>query len=416
MAAKFQDFFYNYIWNPHEKKVGQAYNPLNGSESYSKIFGDENFTSERVSELRAHQLATVYTCINVRAQTIASLPINVFKEKGNKKESISDHPVYYPLAHQPNNYMSSANLFMTSMIHADSWGNSIIAIHRDGFQRPTSFEIIQPDSWDVKIVEGNAYYKINGDVVPASEVLHFRWFSLDGLIGVSPIRQNAITMGKALKADRYSSMALGQKPPGILTYEGEMRPESRAENQKSWKEDLISGRTPVLSGRWKFEPIMLNAQDAAYIETEHMTDQKIAGIYRVPPSFLQDYARATWSNAEQSDLIFAKHTITPIIRVIEQECNMKLFTEREKKNTYVKFNLNGLLRGDLAARQSFYQSMVNSGVMNRNEARSLEDMNPYSGGDDFLVQGAMAPADLLREKYQKEVLPTVQKNGHKIFN
>lgn len=424
MAGKLQKWFNDNIWDVSSKSVGPYYD-LKGTTAYSKFFGEfENFSDENVSEKRAHQISTVYTCINVRAQTVASLPINIIKEdsKGLKKV-LEDHPAYYPLAHEPNSYMSSANLFMTSMIHSDSWGNSIIAINRDSFMRPTSFEIIMPDDWQVTVVDGKAFYKIRGLVYNSSDVLHFRWFSLDGLNGISPIRQNMITMGKAMKLEKYSSMAIGQKPPGILSYEGDIRPETKAENQKSWSKDLTEGKTPILSGKWNFQSIMLSPDEAQYILTAGLTDQKIAGIFRVPPVFLQDYQRATWSNAEESDLIFVKHTIMPIIRIIEQECNMKLFTDREKKKTYVKFNLNGLLRGDLAARQAFYQSMVNTGVMSRNEARGLEDMNAYPGGDDMLVQSAMAPADMLRDFYKNKVLPTAQPvngkeklNGQNIYN
>ncbi len=107
---------------------------------------------------------------------------------------------------------------------------------------------------------------------------------------------------------------------------------------------------------------------------------------------------------------------------------MKLFFEREKNNMYTKFNMNGLLRGDMAARQSFYQSMINTGVMSRNEARGFEDLNEYEGGDVPLVQGAMIPADqqgidALRKKMETEVIPSATKpngtkhiNGHGVLN
>jgi HK97 family phage portal protein len=292
------------------------------------------------------------------------------------------------------------------MIHADSWGNSYIGINRNGRGVVSSLDPLQP--WqceNIQVKDGNAYYYINGMVYPARDILHFRWWSLDGLNGVSPIRQNAITMGKAIKAEKYSSMSIGQKPPGILSYEGNMTSEQRAENQKTWKEDLIAGRTPILSGRWEFTPIMLSPGDAQFIEQEKLTDKKIYGIYRIPPVFAQDFERATFSNAEQSDLIFAKHTILPLVRMMEQECNMKLFSEREKRNTYLKFNMNGLLRGDTQARSQFYNIMRNIGAMNANEVREREDMNGYEGGETYTMQGANIPVDMLRDFYESKVDP-----------
>ncbi len=402
MGARLQNWFNKTIWDVSKSSAGPNFD-LKGTDSWTRLVGyQDDFSGEPITERRAHQLATVYTCINVRAKTIASLPINILQEddKGNK-QSLSDHPAYYPLAQQPNNYMSSANMFMTSMIHSDSWGNSLIGINRDGRTRPQSFEIIRQEDWNAKISNGEAWYNIRGEMYRASDVLHFRWFSFDGLIGVSPIRQNAITMGKAFKTERYSGMTLGKKPPGLLSYEGEMKPETKAQNQKNWKEDVENGETPILSGRWKYQPIILPPGDAQYIETEGLTDQKICGIYSVPPSFIQNYVRMTWNNAEQVDLSYTKHTIIPIVRVIEQECNMKLFTEKEKKNTYVKFNLNGLLRADSKSRAEFYTAMRNVGGMNGNEIRELEDRNQYSGGDIFTTNAANIPMDQLRDYYKK---------------
>lgn len=408
MAAKFQNWINENIWDFTKKSVGQTYD-LKGTEAWSKIIGfDDNFSNEPVTEKRAHGIATVYTCINVRSQSIAALPINIIKEtdKGDK-EFLVDHPAYYPLAHQPNSYMSSANMFLTAMIHADSWGNSYIGINRNGRQEVTSLDLIAP--WDVnevKVYGGNAYYNVRGEDYRSRDILHFRWFSYDGLNGVSPIRKHQMTFGKALKAERYSAYALGKTPPMLLSYEGNQTPEQKAENQKTWEKDMMSGRTPILSGRWDVKQLMLNPVDIQYVQSEQLTDKKIYGIFRIPPVFAQDFERATFTNAEQSDLLLAKHTISPLVRVIEQECNMKLFGEREKKNTFVKFNMNGLLRGDSTSRAEFYNKMRNIGAMNANEIRGLEDMNQYEGGEIYTVQGANVPIDQLREFYSSKVVPT----------
>jgi HK97 family phage portal protein len=411
MAGSIQIGSFNMSWG-QKKSVGPTFD-LKGTSAFSQIFGETNFSEETVTEKRAHGLATVFTCINVRGRTIASLPLNVMIEENSEKRILTDHPAYYPLAHQPNSYMSSANMFLTSMIHSDSWGNSVIGINRDSRGKPSSFDIVCPGDWTVTKVDGEAWYKINGLMYHSRDVLHFRWFSYDGLEGISPIRLNANTMGMAFKQDRYSTMALGQKPPGILSYEGTLTDVQRAQNQKSWKEDLSIGQTPILSGKWEFQPIMLPPGDAEYIMGKKLTKQEIYGIYQLPPVFAQDYERATWANAEQADLVYAKHTITPICRVIEQECNMKLFTEKEKKNHFVKFNMNGLLRGDATARAAFYTAMRNIGGMNGNEIRDREDMNAYDGGEIFTVQGANVPVDQLRDFYSSKVLPTAQPNGQK---
>lgn len=424
MAGKIEIGSFRLSWGEHTSSSEGVTYDLKGTEALRNIAGfNDNFSEERVTERRAHGLATVYTCINVRARTIASLPINVVKEEDGTKESITDHPAYNILAHEPNRYMSSANLFLSSMIHADSWGNSIIGINRDSRMRPTSLDLILPDEWDVVKHNGNAYYRINGEDYESKDVLHFRWFSYDGLRGVSPIRLNQMTFGKAFKENRYSSMSLGQRPPGMLSYEGNINPTQAAQNQESWKKDLAAGRTPVLGGKMTYHTFMIPPGDAEYVDTAKLTDQKIYGIYQLPPAFAQNYERMTWSNSEQADLVYAKHTITPIVTVIEKECNMKLYTEKEKKFMSTKINMNGLLRGDSAARAAFYTAMRNIGGLNGNEIRDKEDMNAYKGGEIYTVQGGLVPADQLREFYSSKVLPkeepkeqqepqNTKKNGH----
>jgi HK97 family phage portal protein len=222
-----------------------------------------------------------------------------------------------------------------------------------------------------------------------------------------------MTLGKSIRAERYQAYAIGMKPPGVLSYEGNLSPELKAENKKTWNEDLVSGKTPILGGKWQFQPTMLNPNEAQYVQTENLTDKKVYGIYRIPPVFAQDFERATFANAEQSDLIFAKYTIMPLLRVIEQECKMKLFSEREKKNSSVKFNMNGLLRGDTQARAAFYKAMRDIGAMNADEIREREDMNKYEGGDIYTIQGANVPVDQLRDFYASKVIPTVSDNGKK---
>jgi len=188
---------------------------------------------------------------------------------------------------------------------------------------------------------------------------------------------------------------MGKKPPGVLSYEGMLTSEQMKANQDNWNKGE-TGDVKILSRNWKYQPIMTPADDSAFAVSRRNNKTDLLGIWQMPPQFVQDLERSTFSNAEQMDLVYAKHTVTPICRNIELE----------KANTYTKFNMNGLLRGDLAARQAFYQAMVNSGIMNRNEARSLEDQNPYEGGDDFLVQGAMILADMLRDKMQSELIPS----------
>lgn len=421
MPGKLQQWFQNNIWDFSTRGHLDGLPTVNGTILQS-ILDLDGYSDEHVTVRKGLKISTVYTCVNVRAKTISSLPINIFREEGNKKTPLTDHPAYYLLAHQPNKYMTSANFWHTVSVHCDGWGNAYALINRDSRSRPSSLDLWEPWCVQVTMNDGDLYYSYKGETVPSRDILHFRWYSLDGICGLSPILENADVMGMAMKLKRYSTLILGAQPPGVLSYDGNLTPEQKAENKKIWSGGS-KGEVKVLSGKWKYEPIITPADQTQFIQTKAANEREIYGIYQIPPTFAQNFERATYTNAEQSDLVYAKHTITPPVTNIEKELNMKLFFEREKTNTYTKFNMNGLLRGDIAARQAFYQSMVNTGVMSRNEARGYEDLNPYPGGDDFLVQGAMVPADMLREQYENKLLPTVPAgqpkkyvNGHTYSN
>ena len=126
-----------------------------------------------------------------------------------------------------------------------------------------------------------------------------------------------------------------------------------------------------------------------------MQVEEICRVYRTPPAFVQDLTRATFTNAEQQDLHFTKHTILPWLRADEQEMNLKLFGGGEK--AFAEYNVDGLLRGDFKTRMDGYGRAIQSGVLKPNEAREFENLPPAEGGDKLLVQVNMTSIEKLDE-------------------
>lgn len=405
--AVLQDFWNRYIWSTkRDWSLSEHPFDINGN-LLTSIFDLDPDINENVSIRSAMQNATVYGIINVLSNTIASLPINVIQESGGKKTVLTDHPAYWILSQEPNSYMTAANFWKTVETHIAAAGNAYGKITRDSRRNPIAIDLWDPLQVTYNIEEGILWYSRNGEQVRENDMLHYRSYTWDGICGRSPIKENRSTIGMAKRLDRYQAKLMGSRPPGVLSYEGHLTPEQKKQNKEEFQSGA-AGDIKVLSGRWKFDPIMTAADDAAFTAAKAQNFRELCAIWQMPPTFMQDLSRATFNNAEQFDLQYSKHTVLPICRNIEQENNMKLFFEKEKANTYTKFNMNGLLRGDLATRQAFYQAMVNSGIMNRNEARSLEDLNAYDGGDDFLVQGAMVPADMLREMMESKMIPSAE--------
>ena len=105
-----------------------------------------------------------------------------------------------------------------------------------------------------------------------------------------------------------------------------------------------------------------------------------------------DLERSSFSNIEQQSLEFVKYTLDPWVVRWEQALQKALLLPSEKRKYFVKFNVDGLLRGDYASRMNGYAVARQNGWMSANDIRELEDMNRIPaelGGDLYLVNGNM---------------------------
>jgi HK97 family phage portal protein len=137
---------------------------------------------------------------------------------------------------------------------------------------------------------------------------------------------------------------------------------------------------------FKYNRISIAPEEAQFIETRKFQAEEICRIFSVPPALVQLESQTTYNNVEQQNLMFARHTVMPWAKRIEQELASKLLTRREAADHYFKFSLNDLYRGDLQARANYFTQMLQNGVMSINECRAAEELNPVDNGDAHLVQ------------------------------
>ena len=369
------------------------------------FISSENTSGESVDVQTGSRIDVAFSCINALAQDIAKLPYNVRQDTAKGKEIIKNH-IYRLIHTRPNSYTSAINFWYAIVFNMLSNGNGYAYIKRD---RTKPVELIWLDPNDVTpiVIEGQIFYQFNTVYIPDSEILHYKLFSFDGILGVSPIIWNANTFGARIKLEKYTAKVLGQKPPGMLSFDQPLNTEQLKQNQESWQKAITGenlGKTPVLSGGVKYTPFMISPSEGQMIEASELNDERIMGIYRVPPTIIQNYKRATFSNAEQQNRIYLTYALTPIMTVIEQETDYKLFTEREKNSEnppYTAFNYKAMLQGDTKAQAEWYRMLRTLGLVTANEIRELEDLPPLEGdqGNMVVIQGAMMPLDQLREFY-----------------
>ena len=389
-----------------------------------RFFFGQSAAGKTVTESTAMQMAAVYACVRVLSESIASLPLHVYKRGENgDQEKAEEHPLFFLLHDEPNPEMSSYTLRETLMAHLLLYGNAYTQIIRNGRGEVMGLYPLMPNRMRVERDDktGQLFYRHtrydaepptmeqNTVILDAADVLHIPGLSFDGLVGMSPIAACRNAVGAGLAADEYSSRyyANGAAPMGILETPTLINnPELL---RQSWNEAFggsrNAGKVAVLEQGTTFKPISLSPQDSQLLETRKFSVEEICRIFRVPPHLVQDLERATFNNIEQMSLDFVMYSLTPWIIRWEQSLSRSLLSREEKKQYSIRFNVDGLLRGDYKSRMEGYAVGINNGFMCPNDVRRLEgfDLIPEEkGGNTYMVQGAMIPLSMVGAAYVKE--------------
>ena len=383
-------------------------NSYEGSD-FSYLFG-RTTSGKNVNEMTALQTTAVYACVRILAEAIASLPIHVYRHTEVGKEQDVNHQLYYLLHDEPNPDMTSFVFRETLMSHLLIWGNAYAQIIRDGRGQVLALYPLLPDRMTVKrddmgelyyvyqrSEEDNPNFKDKGNIIlKKSEVLHVPGLGFDGLIGYSPIAMAKNAVGMTLATEEYgaSFFANGANPGGVLEHPSILKDPSKV--RESWNQVYQgtnnSHKVAVLEEGMSYKTIGIPPNEAQFLETRKFQINEIARLYRIPPHMVGDLEKSSFSNIEQQSLEFVKYTLDPWVVRFEQAFQKALLLPDEKKTYFIKFNVDGLLRGDYQSRMNGYAIGRQNGWLSTNDIRRLEDMNPLSkeeGGDLYLVNGNM---------------------------
>ena len=389
--------------------------PLSGHTltggGYSFLFGPTS-SGRPVTERSAMQMTAVYSCVRILAEAIAGLPLHVyrFKENGGKEKAV-DHSLYRLLHDEPNPEMTSFVFRETLMTHLLLWGNAFAQIVRNGLGEVIGLYPLQPNRMSVgRDLDTKAlYYEYQTSwdepageyktirLTPA-DVLHIPGLGFDGLVGYSPIAmaRNAIGLAQATEDYGASFFANGAAPGGVLEHPGTIKDPSRV--RESWQQTFggakNGNKVAVLEEGMKYTPISVSPEQAQFLETRKFQLNEIARFFRIPPHMIGDLEKSSFSNIEQQSLEFVKYTLDPWVIRWEQAITKTLLSAREKQQLLVKFNVEGLMRGDYQSRMEGYAVARQNGWMSANDIRELENLDRIDeadGGDLYLVNGNMLP-------------------------
>jgi len=376
---------------------------------YSFFFGG-SAAGKAVNERSAMQMTAVYACVRILAEAVAGLPIHLYKytDDGGKEKAMN-HPLYFLLHDEPNPEMTSFVFRETLMTHLLLYGNAYAQIIRNGKGEIISLYPLMPGKMEVdRNDKGQLYYRYqksseegadmpNSSVILMPEdVLHIPGLGFDGLVGYSPIAMAKNAIGLAIAAEEYGSKfyANGAAPSGVLEHPGVLKDPQKIRD--SWMSQFggssNSNKVAVLEEGLKYTPISINPTDAQFLETRKFQIDEIARIFRVPPHMVGDLDKSSFSNIENMSREFVVYTLTPWLCRWEESLARSLFNPDEKGAYFVKFNVDGLLRGDFAGRMQGYSTGIQNGFYCPNDIRQLEDLNlipEEEGGFKFMVNGNM---------------------------
>ncbi|MCD8109133.1 MAG: phage portal protein [Clostridiales bacterium] len=413
---------------PTDSTAGSAWRFYFGNSSSNKL----------VSERSAMQVAAVYACVRVLAEAVAQLPLHLYRYTGEgSKEKAADHPLYFLLHDEPNPEMSSFVFRETLMTHILLWGNAYAQIIRNGKGEVVALYPLMPNRMRVDRDEhGRLYYEytlsdddapqIKKTILKPSEVLHIPGLGYDGLVGYSPIAVAKNAVGLTIATEEYGAkfFANGATPGGILEYPGTVKDPDKV--REAWNKGFggsgNSNKVAVLEEGMKYTPISINPDEAQFLDTRKFQIDEIARIFRVPPHLIGDLEHSTFSNIEQQSLEFVTYSLQPWLVRWEQGIHRVLLNENERKDYFVKFNVDGLLRGDYQSRMNGYATARQNGWMSANDIRELENLDRIpekDGGDLYLINGNMTKladagifaADAGKENSDEEVLELEDPDG-----
>lgn len=354
----------------------------------------------------ALKLSAVWACVRLRSQTIASLPLHLFRKD---KTIASDHYLYRILHDSPNADMTASEFWESMVLSLDLWGNAYALIHRhEKTRRVIALDVLNPEYMTIfREKDGTIifHYQENNKIFhySADDILHIKGMTIDGLVGLSPIQYQAKTLGFQIDANQASHTEFKNqlKAGGFLKTESLLTEEQRnrlrgaldefSQPEKAGKYMVLEAGLDVVSG------LRINPKDAQLLESRYFGIEEICRTFGVPPQLIyhMDKASSWASSLEGMNTGFLMYSLRPVLVRIEQTIVKKLLNVVERGDYKPRFAVEGLLRADSQGRATFYTSALQNGWMTRNEVRELEDLPPLAGGDVLTVQLNLTPLENL---------------------
>lgn len=363
-----------------------------------------------VNESTAMNYSASWAATRVLCATGSSLPLIINRRiSERKKEAATENPAYTLLHNQPNPEMGAMMFRATLLNHQINWGGGFAEIVREFGSRgrvtalwPIHPSRVQPMRFD----DDSLGYRIRNpegghDDFTRDEIFHVpSIITTDGIVGKGVIQnaRESIGFGLAVEQQGAAFFANSARPSMVITGGKFKDKQDRQDYRQQWMEahgGVEKNGTPALLPEGADVKLLsFSPEDSQFLETREHNINEMSRWYGVPPHMIGDLRRATFTNIEAQGIEFVVYSLIPWLAIWEQEIWRKLLTPEEQKDHYAKHIVNGLLRGDSAARAAFYKAMWEMGAMSINDIRELEDQDEIGpAGDKYFVPLNFTTAD-----------------------
>ncbi len=378
------DFFTNLFKKKEKRDFLSVMNAI-GRTSGSGVSVDKN---------TAITFTAVWSAVRLLSESISILPVNVYERQPNGDKTLASKNAVYNLVHnEPNYYMSSVAFFEKIMMDLCLSGNSYVQIVRNGGGTPQELLPLNAQDINVKINNGQIFYhnRSSDIVLDDYDVLHFKGVSQDGIMGLSPITQNANAIGWGIALEEYGSKYFtnSAKLSGVLETDRALSEQAieRLKNSFSNTYNQLQNAqsTAILEEGLSFKPITISPEQSQFLASRVFSITEVARMFNIPTFMLQEHSKSSFNNIESLSQSYVTYTLMPYIRRMESEMNRKLFKKNEKGKLFVEWNVNGLLRGNIKDRTDAYKTGINNGYLTINEIRRKENLNSVADGDELYL-------------------------------
>ena len=355
----------------------------------------------------ALNIAAVYRCVNLLADSVAMLPVQYMRKRGGIFLEDRGDRMHYLLNVQPCEWLSAVDFWQMVVRHLLLRGNAyIVPVYDPLAMSVARLALVDPSTVAHDTVSDT--YTINdvhagiSGVYEVGEILHIKNYSVDGKTGLSTIAYARVALDITSTGDRetLSRFANGGNVRGIVSNDTSVRGFGEYQDDELRKTAVdIDGRfrsgerIVSLPGQVQFSPISLTSTDMQFLETRKFNVREICRFFGVHPSFVFDDTSNNYKSAEMANVAYLTNTLNPILRKIEVELLRKLVPPSLSGKRKFQFDRRGLYACDLDSRVKYQAQTIAAGLYTVNEWRQEENKPAVEGGDTVLVSANLRGID-----------------------